>query len=99
MSHDQSGDPRLNVPQSENINAVEMHGCIVCAKIHTVVAVYTSDGRLVGCAVTSPGGHWVPDEHHALVACDVHTREEIDAAYQRWQLIIKKGFDETQEDD
>jgi hypothetical protein len=39
---------------SENKNAVENHGCIVCARIFNILAVYTPDGRLVGCTVTSP---------------------------------------------
>ena len=36
--------------KSENKNAVEMHGCIVCARTFNVLAVYTPDGRLVDCA-------------------------------------------------
>ncbi len=75
----------MKMTNSENKNAVEMHGCIVCAKIFNLLAVYTSDGRLVDCTVTSPGGHRVQDERRPLVACDTHTAEEIEAAYQRWQ--------------
>jgi hypothetical protein len=52
---------------SENKNVVEMHGCIVCAKTFSVLAVYTPDDRLVDCVVTSFGGHRVPDEQHPLV--------------------------------
>jgi len=70
---------------SENKNVVEMHGCIVCAKIFNVLVVYTPDDRLVDCVVTSFGGHRVPDEQRPLVACDSHTADEIEAAYQRWQ--------------
>jgi hypothetical protein len=33
--------------KSENKNVVEMHGCIVCARIFNILAVYTPDGRLV----------------------------------------------------
>jgi hypothetical protein len=47
---------------SENKNAIEMHGCIVCARIFNIIDVYTPDRRLVVCAVTSPGGYRVPDE-------------------------------------
>ena len=43
--------------KSENINVVEMHGCIVCARLFNILVVYTPDGRLVDCTVTSPGGH------------------------------------------
>ena len=47
--------------KSENKNVVEVHGCIVCAKLFDILAVYTPDGGLVDCAVISPGGHIVPD--------------------------------------
>jgi hypothetical protein len=83
---------------SENKNAVENHGCIVCARIFNILAVYTPDGRLVGCTVTSPGGHRVPDEHQPLVACDTHTVEEIEAAYKRWQSRNDKELDDEQGD-
>ena len=70
---------------SENKNVVEIHGCIVCAKLFNILAVYTPDGRLLDCTVTSPGGHIVPDGRRPLVACDSHTEGEIEAAYKRWQ--------------
>ena len=70
---------------SENKNVVEMHGCIVCAKTFSVLVVYTPDDKLLDCAVTSFGGHRVPDEQHLLVACDTHTAGEIETAYKRWQ--------------
>jgi hypothetical protein len=69
----------------ENKNTVELHGCIVCARIFNILAVYTPDGRLVGCTVTSPGGHRVPDEQQPLVACNTHSTAEIETAYKRWQ--------------
>ena len=47
---------------SENENVGELHGCIVCAKLFNILAVYTPDGRLVDCTVTSSGGHIVQDE-------------------------------------
>jgi hypothetical protein len=80
-------------------NAVEIHGCIVCARVFTVLAVYTPDGRLVDCAVTSPGGHCVPNEEQALVACDTHTAEDIEAAYKRWQSRNDKELDNEQDDE
>ena len=70
---------------SENKNVVEMHGCIVCARTFNVLAVYTPDGSLLDCKVTSAGGHCVRGEHQLLVACDTHTAEEIDNATKRWQ--------------
>jgi hypothetical protein len=71
--------------KSDNKIVVEMHGCIVCAKIFSVLAVYTPDGRLVDCTVTDPGGHSVLDERQILVACDIHPVEKIEAAHKRWQ--------------
>lgn len=83
---------------SENKNVVEMHGCIVCAKIFNILAVHTPDGRLVDCTVTSPGGHCVPDERRPLVACDTHSAEEIEAAYKRWKSREGEELDDEQED-
>jgi hypothetical protein len=70
---------------SENKVVVEMHGCIVCARIFNVLAIYTPDGRLVDYTVTSSGGHCVPDELRPLVACITHTAVEIETAYKRWK--------------
>ena len=70
---------------SENKNVGELHGCIVCARLFNILAVYTPDGRLVDCTVTSPGGNIVPDNRRPLVACDTHNAEEIVLAYKRWQ--------------
>jgi hypothetical protein len=71
--------------ESDHKIVVEMHGCIVCAKIFSVLAVYTPEGKRVDCTVTSPDGHLVPDERQILVACDSHPAEKIEAAHQRWQ--------------
>jgi len=85
--------------QPKNKNVVEMHGCIVCARTFNVLAVYTPDGRLVDCAVTSFGGHCVSGDGQPLVACDSHTAEEIETAYQRWQSRNSTELDEEQEDE
>ena len=69
---------------SENKTVVEIHGCIVCAKLFNLLVVYTPEGKLVDCTVTSPDGHRVMDERRPLVACDTHTAEEI-TAYKRWK--------------
>jgi hypothetical protein len=84
---------------SDNKNAVEIHGCIVCARVFNVLVVYTPDGRLVGCSVTSPGSHCVPDEEQALVACDKHTAEDIESAYKRWKSRNDKELDNEQEEE
>jgi hypothetical protein len=81
----------------ENKNAVEIHGCIVCARTFNILVVYTPDGRLLDCTVTSPGGHIVRDEHQPLVACDTHTAGEIEAAYKRWQSRKGKESEDEQE--
>ena len=85
--------------QSENKNVVEMHGCIVCAKIYNILAVYTPDNRLVDCAVTTPGGHRVLDEQRPLVACNTHTAAEVETAYKRWQSMNGKEAGIEQEDE
>jgi hypothetical protein len=82
---------------SENNNVVEIHGCIVCARLFNVLAVYTTDGRLVDCAVTSPSGHCVPNERQPLVTCNTHTAEEIESAYKRWLSKNDKESDDDQE--
>ncbi len=85
--------------QPENKKVVEMHGCIVCARIFNILAVYTPDGRLVDCAVTSFGGHCVPGEGQPLVACDTHTAEEIETALKRWQSRNGTESADEQEDE
>jgi len=84
---------------SENKNVVEIHGCIVCAKLFNLLVVYTQQGKLLDCTVTSPGGHIVQDEQRPLVACDTHTEEEIKSAHQRWQITISKASNDEQEDE
>jgi hypothetical protein len=71
--------------ESENSNAVERHGCLVCARVFNLLAVYSPNGSLVGCTVTSPGGRVVPDDNQPLVACDRHTADEVEAAYKKWK--------------
>ncbi len=84
---------------SENKNVVENHGCIVCARVFNILAVYAPDGKLVGCTVTSPGGHIVRNEQQPLVACNTHTAEEVESAYKRWQSRNAKELDVEKEDE
>ncbi len=84
---------------SENKPVVEVHGCIVCARIYNILAVYTPDGRLVDCTVTSPGGHCVPDELRPLVACDTHTAGEIETAYKKWKSRTVDELDDEKADE
>lgn len=84
---------------SKNKVVVEMHGCIVCSRIFNILAIYTPDGRLVDCTVTSSGGHCVPDELRPLVTCDTHTAVEIETAYKRWKSRKFEESDNEQEDE
>ncbi len=84
--------------KSKNKKTMEIQGCLVCARTFNVLAVYGPDGSLVDCAVTSPGGHCVPDERQPLVACDTHTTDEVEAAYKRWLSRYGKELDDEQED-
>jgi hypothetical protein len=76
---------------AENINKVEMHGCLVCARIYNVLAIYSPDNQLINCTVMSPGGHCVHDDAQPLVACDTHTTDQIEKAYKRWKSRNEKG--------
>jgi hypothetical protein len=71
---------------SENRTVVEIHGCVVCAKLYNILVVYTTEGKLLDCIVTSPGGHTVPDESRPLVVCDSHTKVKIESAHTRRQF-------------
>lgn len=75
----------MTKPQTRN--AVEIHGCIVCARLFNILVVYAADGSLVDCVVTSPGGHRVPDDRRPLVACDAHAVSDIESAYGRWESV------------
>ena len=71
---------------TENTTAVTVHGCIVCARLFDILAVYAPNGNLVGCTVAnSPDGHIVPDRRSPLVACNTHSAAEVEAAYNRWR--------------
>ena len=63
---------------SQNKTVVQVHGCIICAKLFNVLAVYAPDGELLDCTVTSPGGHIISNEGRILVTCDVHVAEQIE---------------------
>ena len=84
---------------SENKTVVEMHGCIVCARIFNILAIFAPDGRLVDCTVTSPGGRIVPDERQPVVACDTHTTGEIETAYHRWIAGKDEGVNNESDDE
>ena len=83
---------------SENKTVVEIHGCIVCARMYNILAIYNPNGRLVDCTVTSPGGHCVSDEQQPVVACDIHTAWEIETAYKRWKSRQVEEIENEQDD-
>lgn len=85
----------MSIPENDKI--IERHGCILCARSFNVLVVYTPDGSMIDCAVTDPGGHCVPNTEHPLVACDIHTEVEIEAAYYRWQSRIDEKVYEANE--
>lgn len=61
----------------------EMHGCIVCGKLHQMLVVYNEDGTLFDLKVMSDDGKKVSHPTRPLVACEKHTKEEIEAAIAR----------------
>ena len=84
---------------SENKKVVEIHGCIVCAKPYNILVVYSSDGKVQDSTVTSPGGHIVTDESRPLVACNSHTKVEIEFAKNKRQSSKSKESGHEQEED
>jgi len=76
---------------SQNSHVVEIHGCLVCAKLFNMLVVYSPDGKLVDCVVTSHGGRRVADKNRALVACEKHSSSEVKSAYQRWLSLFADG--------
>ncbi len=61
----------------------EIHGCIVCGKPYELYVVYDGNGKFVDMKVMSPGGRPVPNPTRPLVACDVHSEAEVQAAVNR----------------
>jgi hypothetical protein len=84
---------------SENRTVVEIHGCVLCANLYNILVIYTPEGKLLDCTVTSPGGHIVPDESRPLVVCDSHAKVEIESAHNRRQSTQGKESGLEQEED
>ena len=68
---------------SEKHTKGEMHGCIVCGKLYQLYIVVDGNGKFVDCKVMSAGGKCVKNAHRPLVACEIHTDTEIEAAVAR----------------
>lgn len=65
---------------TEKYTKGEAHGCIVCGKLYQLYVVNDPNGKLVDCKVMSAGAKRVPNATRPLVACEIHTDEQIEAA-------------------
>ena len=61
----------------------EAHGCIVCGKLYQLYVVHDAQGKYIGSRVMSAGGKEVQGYGRPLVACERHTKEEIERAVHR----------------
>ncbi len=61
----------------------EMHGCIVCGKLYSLLVAYDANGNYIGSKVMSAGGKEVKGVKRPLVACETHSGEEIEQAVDR----------------
>jgi hypothetical protein len=61
----------------------EMHGCIVCGKLYQLYVVHGSNGEFIGSKVMSAGGREVKGAGRPLVACEIHSDEDVQRAVQR----------------
>jgi len=68
---------------ADNITKGEMHGCIVCGKLHQLYVLYGPNGNYIGSKVMSADGKSIQDSKRPLVACDKHTDQEIQRAMNR----------------
>lgn len=68
------------MPQKPYRKVVEQHGCIVCGRVYNVFVLYNPAGRLVDFTVTDPGGKKIPNPDRPLVACYLHTEEQVKEA-------------------
>jgi len=64
----------------------EMHGCVVCGRLHQLYVVYDAGGKFVDLKVMSSDGKPVADPRRPLVACGRHSQAEIEAALARTGL-------------
>lgn len=76
----------------DRISRVETHGCIVCGKLHQLLAVYEPDGRLFDFKIMSADGKKAAHPTRPLAACEKHSEEEIARAVER--IYGKEDFGE-----
>ena len=70
----------------------EPHGCIVCGKLHQLFVLYEADGKLFDFKVMSAEGKKVAHPRRPLVACEKHTKDEVEAA-------VARAYGQQKEDD
>ena len=76
---------------TEKESRTEVHGCIVCGKLHQLFVVYEADGKLFDFKVMSMDGKKAAHPQRPLVACEKHTNEEIERAVKRVYGESKEG--------
>ena len=77
---------------------VEIHGCIVCGKLLNILAVYSPEGKLIDCKVTSPGGHCMLFDAKPFAVCDNHPTKKIEVAYEHWKSRNENEVDYEQDE-
>ena len=78
---------------TDNITKGETHGCIVCGRLYQIYAVYDKDGKYLDSKLMSTGGTIVSGVNRPLVACDTHSKVEIERAVER--VYGEKTFKES----
>lgn len=63
-----------------NVTASEQHGCIVCGRIYSLQVTYDSEGLMLSCVATSPGGRVLPVPDQPLIVCSQHSGSDVGAA-------------------
>jgi len=77
---------------SDNVTKGEIHGCIVCGKSYQLYVVYDANGKFVDFKIMSSGAKPVAHPLRALVACEQHDKDQIEAA-------VARVFDAKDEDE
>jgi hypothetical protein len=67
----------------ENTSRVELHGCLVCGRVHNLLLVTSPEGKPIGYTAVGTDCHTLPGGDHALVVCNIHSDSEIEAALSR----------------
>jgi hypothetical protein len=68
---------------SDNETRGETHGCIVCGKPYQLYVVYDRKGKFIDFKIMSDGAKPVKHGVRPLVACERHSKEQIEAAIAR----------------